>query len=80
MAADACGGPRCLARYASLVQSASNPGKPQAWIRGLLTNPALSSTSLRSALDGKLSSDLDAQVLVRTRPETHRRACCDRSP
>jgi hypothetical protein len=35
-AADACGGPRCLARYAALVESASKPGEPQAWIRGLL--------------------------------------------
>jgi quinol monooxygenase YgiN len=35
---------------------------------------------LRSALDGKLSSGLDAQVRVRTRPKTRRRACCDRSP
>jgi hypothetical protein len=35
---------------------------------------------LRSALDGKLSSGPDAQVRVRTWPETRRRACCDRSP
>lgn len=35
-AARACGGPRCLGRYAALVESASNPGEPQAWIRGLL--------------------------------------------
>jgi hypothetical protein len=34
--ADACGGPRCLARYASLVGSGSNPGTAQAWARGLL--------------------------------------------
>jgi quinol monooxygenase YgiN len=34
---------------------------------------------LLSALDGKLSKDLDVQVLVPTRPETLRRASCDRS-
>ena len=35
---------------------------------------------LRSALQGKLSSGLDAQVLVPHRPETPRRARCDRTP
>jgi quinol monooxygenase YgiN len=35
---------------------------------------------LRSALEGKLSSGLARRSASRTRPETRRRACCDRSP
>jgi hypothetical protein len=35
---------------------------------------------LRSALENKLSTDLDAQVLIPHLSETRRRARCDRSP
>jgi hypothetical protein len=34
--------------------------------------------NLRSALEGKLSTDLDAQVLIPHLSETRRRARCDR--
>jgi hypothetical protein len=34
---------------------------------------------LRSALEGKLSTDLDAQVLIPHLSETRRRGRCDRS-